>query len=218
MKKFLSALVNTIKNYMVAGILTVVPLYISGYVLYLILDSADRVFKILPKELDPNYHLPFRIPGLGIFFVLGGIFLVGLLVRNYIGGRIVNFGEKILYQIPLIRPIYSAVKQLLLTVFSSSSQNFQRVALIEFPRPGIYAICFVTAFPDKILKGKDMVGVFLPTTPNPTSGFYLMVPESALIPVPVKIEDAFKIIASGGIASPEVEFFEEFKPVLNKDT
>jgi len=181
MKRFFRKLHVAIRNYFVAGILTVVPLSISGYVIYLILHNADKIFNILPSSFNPKVYLPFPIPGLGVIVVLGGIFLTGLLVRNYVGSKIVDFGESLLYRIPLVRPLYSAVKQLLGAIFSESSHSFQRVALIQFPRKGIYAVCFVTGTATGEVQDKTaerVINVFLPTTPNPTSGFYLLVPES----------------------------------------
>ncbi|MCX7823924.1 MAG: DUF502 domain-containing protein [Syntrophobacterales bacterium] len=204
MKRFFKRLHVALRNYFVAGILTVVPISISGYVIYLILHNADKIFTLLPPKFNPKSYLPFNIPGLGIVFVLGGIFLIGLLVRNYIGSRIIDFGEALLYRIPLIRPLYSAVKQLLGAIFSESSRSFQRVALIQFPRKGIYAICFVTGVATgevQDLTAERVVNVFLPTTPNPTSGFYLLVPESELIETTLTVEEAFKLIVSGGLAS-----------------
>jgi len=205
MKRFFRKLHVAIRNYFVAGILTVVPLSISGYVIYLILHNADKIFNILPSSFNPKVYLPFPIPGLGVIVVLGGIFLTGLLVRNYVGSKIVDFGESLLYRIPLVRPLYSAVKQLLGAIFSESSHSFQRVALIQFPRKGIYAVCFVTGTATGEVQDKTaerVINVFLPTTPNPTSGFYLLVPESELIETSLTVEEAFKLIVSGGLASP----------------
>ncbi|MEJ5301735.1 MAG: DUF502 domain-containing protein [Thermodesulforhabdaceae bacterium] len=205
MKKILSKLHVALRNYFVAGVLTVVPLSISGYVIYLILHNADKIFNIFPPNLNPKNYLPFPVPGLGVIVVIGGIFLTGLLVRNYIGSKVVDFGEYLLYRIPLVRPLYSAVKQLLGAIFSESSHNFQRVALIQFPRKGIYAVCFVTGVATGEVQDKTaerVINVFLPTTPNPTSGFYLLVPESELIETSLTVEEAFKLIVSGGLASP----------------
>lgn len=205
MKNFFRRLHVTLRNYFVAGIITVVPISISGYVIYLILHNADKIFTLLPSEFNPKNYLPFPIPGLGVIVVLMGIFLIGLLVRNYIGSKIVDFGESLLYRIPLVRPLYSAVKQLLGAIFSESSRSFQRVALIQFPRKGIYAVCFITGVATgevQDLTVERVVNVFLPTTPNPTSGFYLLVPESELIETSLTVEEAFKLIVSGGLASP----------------
>jgi len=133
------------------------------------------------------------------------VFLTGVLVKNYVGGKIVTFGEIIVYKIPLVRPLYSAVKQLLTAIFSQSEETFRRVVLIEYPRKGMYAMAFVTGTAGGEVQSKTeerVINVFLPTTPNPTSGFYLLVPESQTIPLAISVEDAFKLIISGGVVAP----------------
>ncbi len=204
MKKLLARIRSALKNYFIAGILTIVPLSISGYVIYLILSNADRIFNILPQEFNPKRYLPVPVPGLGVVVVVVVIFCIGVLVRNYVGGRIVDISERVLYRIPLVRPLYSAVKQLLGAIFAESSRSFQRVALIQFPRKGVYAVCFVTGLAAGEVQEKteeQVYNVFLPTTPNPTSGFYLLVPESELIATSLTVEDAFKLIVSGGLVT-----------------
>ena len=205
MKSFSKKIRLRIRNYFIAGLLTVVPLFISFYVVFFVIKNADRIFNIIPEKLNPETYIPFKIPGLGIIIVVLGVFIVGILVRNYVGGKIVAFGESIVYKIPLIRPLYSAVKQLLAAIFSQSDETFRRVVLIEYPRRGMYAIAFVTGScgGEVQRKIKDrVINVFLPTTPNPTSGFYLLVRESETIPLSMSVEDAFKLIISGGVVTP----------------
>lgn len=197
---------DKIRNYFIAGLLTVVPLSITIYVISILLRNADRIFNLIPSRFNPKAHLPFPLPGLGAVLVLTMIFVIGLLVKNYVGGRIIDFGERIVYQIPLVRPIYSAVKQLLVAIFSQSYDGFKRVVMIEYPRRGIYALGFVTGIASgevQELTKERVVNVFLPTTPNPTSGFYLLIPEKDIIPLKISVEDAFKLIISGGLATPE---------------
>lgn len=183
-----------------------VPLSFTVYVISIILKNSDRIFNLLPEPYNPKRLIPFPIPGLGILVVVLVVFLIGLLVKNYVGSRIVEFGERIVYQIPLVRPIYSAVKQLLVAIFSQTGDGFERVVLIEYPRKGIYALGFVTG----VARGEvqevteqRVLNVFLPTTPNPTSGFYLLVPDSDIIPLKISVEDAFKLIISGGLVSSQ---------------
>lgn len=197
---------DKIRNYFIAGLLTVVPLSITIYVINILLRNADRIFNLIPSRFNPKAHLAFPLPGLGAILVLTMIFVIGLLVKNYVGGRIIDFGERIVYQIPLVRPIYSAVKQLLIAIFSQSYDGFKRVVMIEYPRRGIYALGFVTGIASgevQELTKERVVNVFLPTTPNPTSGFYLLIPEKDIIPLKISVEDAFKLIISGGLATPE---------------
>ncbi len=183
-----------------------VPLSFTVYVISIILKNSDRIFNLLPEPYNPKRLIPFPIPGLGILVVVLVVFLIGLLVKNYVGSRIVEFGERIVYQIPLVRPIYSAVKQLLVAIFSQTGDGFERVVLIEYPRRGIYALGFVTG----VARGEvqevteqRVLNVFLPTTPNPTSGFYLLVPDTDIIPLKISVEDAFKLIISGGLVSSQ---------------
>ncbi len=203
---FFKTVKDKIRNYFIAGLLTVVPLSITTYVIAALLQRADRVFNFIPQRYHPNEYLPFPMPGLGAILVLVLIFLIGLLVKNYIGGRIVEFGEKIVYQIPLVRPLYMAVKQLLVAVFSQSYTGFKRVVLIQYPRKGIYALGFVTGVASgevQELTNEVVLNVFLPTTPNPTSGFYLLIPEKDVMPLQMSVEEAFKLVISGGLVTPE---------------
>lgn len=183
-----------------------VPLSFTIYVISIILKNSDRIFNLLPEPYNPKRLIPFPIPGLGIVVVVFLVFLIGVLVKNYVGGRIVEFGERIVYQIPLVRPIYSAVKQLLVAIFSQTGEGFERVVLIEYPRKGIYALGFVTGVARgevQQMTAQRVLNVFLPTTPNPTSGFYLLVPDTDIIPLKISVEDAFKLIISGGLVSSQ---------------
>ncbi|SMC24265.1 Uncharacterized membrane protein [Desulfacinum hydrothermale DSM 13146] len=202
---FLKNLRGKIRAYFIAGLLTVVPLSFTLYVISLLLKHGDRIFNLIPQRFNPRTYLPFPIPGLGIALVVLVVLMIGVLVKNYVGGRIVEFGERIVYQIPLVRPIYTAVKQLLIAIFSQSDDTFKRVVLIEYPRRGVYAIAFVTGVPNgevQSFHSERMINVFLPTTPNPTSGFYLLVPEKETIPLAMSVEEAFKLLISGGLVSP----------------
>jgi uncharacterized membrane protein len=194
-----------IRNYFIAGLLTVVPLSITVYVISSLLKYADRIFNVIPSQYHPREFLPFPFPGLGAILVLTAIFITGLLVRNYVGRHIVEFGERIVYQIPLVRPIYMAIKQLLVAIFSQSYDGFKKVVLIEYPRRGIYALGFLTGVASgevQELTRERVLNVFLPTTPNPTSGFYLLIPEKDLVFLEMSVEDAFKLIISGGLVTP----------------
>lgn len=203
---FLKKLRHRIRGYFITGLLTVVPLSFTIYVISIVLKNSDKIFNLLPEPYNPKRLIPFPIPGLGIVVVLLIIFLIGLMVKNYVGSRIVEFGERIVYQIPLVRPIYSAVKQLLVAIFSQTGEGFERVVLIEYPRRGIYALGFVTGVARgevQQMTEQRVLNVFLPTTPNPTSGFYLLVPDTDIIPLKISVEDAFKLIISGGLVSSQ---------------
>jgi len=198
---------DRIRNYFIAGLLTVVPLSITTYVIAVLLQHADRVFHLVPPQYHPKEFLPFPLPGLGAIIVFLLIVMTGLLVKNYLGGKIVDFGERIVYQIPLVRPLYMAVKQLLVAVFSQNYRGFKRVALIEYPRKGIYVLGFVTGVASgevQEITQEVVLNIFLPTTPNPTSGFYLLVPEKDVMPLQMSVEEAFKLVISGGLVSPDL--------------
>ncbi len=199
MKKYL-------KKYFIAGLLVVVPLYISMYVVYLIVNAMDSIFYVLPEEIRPHSYMPFHIPGLGILVTVVGIMLVGMVVTNFLGKKMVEIGEAIVARIPFMRTIYNVTKQFLSTFFSQESHGFNRVVLLEYPRKGMYSIGFVTSRTRGEIQERTeqkTVNVFIPTTPNPTSGFYFAVPEEDVIPLDMSVEDAFKVIMSGGIVVPE---------------
>ena len=157
------------------------------------------VLKLIPAKYVPE------IPGLGFILAVILISAVGLLTRNFAGRKVVQLGEKMVDRIPLVRIIYSGVKQLLEAFFVQKTAAFRRVALLEYPRRGVYVIGFITGESRGEVQrktDKNMINVFVPTTPNPTSGFYVLIPEDELVALDMTIEDAFKLIISGGIFTP----------------
>lgn len=197
---------KTLKRYFITGLLIVVPLGLTFYVLALIVGLMDAVLTYLPKPLQPDTYLPFHIPGLGIIFTILTILLVGLIATNLLGRRLISAGEGFLDKIPFLRGIYNSTKQFLETFLSKEHQGFRRVVLVEFPRKGLYSVGFVTGVTRGEVQDKTqerVINVFLPTTPNPTTGYYLLVPEKDVIPLEMTVEDAFKLIITGGMVSPE---------------
>ncbi len=157
------------------------------------------VLKLIPAKYVPE------IPGLGFILAVILISAVGLLTRNFAGRKVVQLGENMVDRIPLVRIIYSGVKQLLEAFFVQKTAAFRRVALLEYPRRGVYVIGFITGESRGEVQrktDKNMINVFVPTTPNPTSGFYVLIPEDELVGLDMTIEDAFKLIISGGIFTP----------------
>ena len=196
---------NRIKGYFLAGLLVLIPLGVTLYVIHFLISLMDNTIKLLPHFLRPDTILHVHIPGLGIILILIITLLTGIMVKNYIGHKLVLYGELIVGYIPLVNTVYQGIKQLVEAVFTSRGQNFNRVIVLEYPRKGIYTLGFVTSNVKGLLKYEgfeNMLNVFVPTTPNPTSGFYLLVPEKDVIDLNVKVEDAFKIIMSGGILMP----------------
>lgn len=208
---------KSLKGYFITGLLVLIPLYITAYVLSLIVGFMEGVFDILPHALRPSEYLPVYVPGMGIIFTIVLIFLTGLVTRNFLGSRLLNLGERAIGRIPVLRLVYNGTKQFMETFFSKDSKGFRKVVLVEFPRKGVYSIGFVTGVSKGELKGRTeggTVSVFIPTTPNPTSGFFIVAPEEEVMYLDMKVEDAFKVIMTGGIVVPSGADFHE--AVLNK--
>jgi len=194
-----------IRGYFLAGLLVIVPLGVTVFVITAILRLIDRLLIIIPPKFHPHTYLPFKIPGLGLVLAIVLIMITGILVKNYIGRRVVDFGEYILSGIPLVRPVYAAVKQVIQAMFGDTPYAFKRAILVEYPRKGVWAIAFVTGKTYGEIEEKTekkTINVFLPTTPNPTSGFYLVIPEEDTISLDISVEDAFKLLISGGVVEP----------------
>ena len=199
---------HLLRTYFLTGLLIVVPIGISAWFLQLIINWTDNKLTLLPPLLHPNTYLPFPVPGLGLILTLISIFIVGVVTTNFIGKAFVSLGERVVDKIPLIRSIYILVKQVMETIFSQDKEGFKRVVLIEYPRKGLYSIAFVTGVARGEVQAKTsdtLVNVFVPTTPNPTSGFLIMVPEEDTIPLKMDVEAAFKLVISGGMVTEEIK-------------
>jgi uncharacterized membrane protein len=194
-----------IKRYFITGLLIWVPLAITAWVLSLIAGAADQTLRLLPESARPYQLLGFDLPGAGIVLTLLIIFLTGLLAANFIGQRLVGWWEKLLARIPVVNSIYNSVKQVSDTLFSSSGNAFRKALLVQYPRPGSWTIAFLTGSPggDVInhLQG-EFVSVYVPTTPNPTSGFFLMMPRNEVIELEMDVDEALKYIISMGVVTP----------------
>jgi uncharacterized membrane protein len=204
------------RGYFMTGLLVVVPLYLSYYVLSIIVNSMDSMLTLLPVSLRPDTYLPFHVPGLGIIFTVFGIFMIGLLTTNYLGKTILSLTEKGMARLPVVRMVYNATKQFMETFFSQENQGFRKVVLIEFPRKGLYSMGFMTSRVNGEIKhrttSEPSVCVFVPTTPNPTSGYFAVLPEKDVIYLDMKVEDAFKVIMTGGMVIPNNDEFKNFIP------
>lgn len=197
-----------LRTYFLTGLLVVVPVGISLWFLQFVIQWTDKQLALLPARLHPNTYLPFPIPGLGLILTVISIFLIGVVATNIIGKTFVQLGEKIVDKIPLVRSIYLLVKQVMETILSKDQESFKRVVLIEYPRKGLYSIAFVTGVARGEIQqktSKKVINVFVPTTPNPTSGFLIMVPEEDAITLDMDVEMAFKLVISGGMVATEKE-------------
>ncbi|MEI6000263.1 DUF502 domain-containing protein [Paraburkholderia bengalensis] len=187
------------------GLLVLVPLAITLWVLGLIIGTMDQTLLLLPSAWQPERLFGFRLPGLGAVLTLAFIFVVGLLTQNFVGQKLVGWWELIVARIPVVGPIYTSVKQVSDTLLSSSGNAFRKALLIEYPRKGSYTIGFLTGIPGGDVVNhlkEDHVSVYVPTTPNPTSGFFLMVPKSEVIELDMTVDAALKYIVSMGVVAP----------------
>ena len=200
-KKSKRSIISSLRNNFIAGIVVLIPI---GITLYLTLFIIKISSKILPKEINPNYYLPYNIPGLEILISIIIITFVGWLSLSFIGKKLFDLFETILKKIPILRTIYSAVNQLTET-FAKSKEDKKSVVLVEYPRKGTWAVGFATRDNVGEIKnkvGEELVNVFVPTTPNPTSGFLLMFLKKEVIYLDISFEQASKFIVSAGSTDP----------------
>ena len=194
------------KKYLITGLLIWVPLVITVWVLSLLVDTLDLTLLLLPTSWQPRSWLGFHIPGLGVLLTLAVVFVTGVFAANIIGQRLVMYWEGLLARIPIVKSLYSSVKQVSDTLFSSSGLAFRKVLLVQYPRQGSWTIAFLTGQPGgdvaNYLKG-EYVSVYVPTTPNPTSGFFLMMPTADVVELDISVDAALKYIISMGVVPPE---------------
>jgi uncharacterized membrane protein len=196
---------NKLKNAFLAGLAVAIPIGLTIYILIFLIDLMDGLLRVIPPDYHPDRFLGVRIPGLGVIATVVLIFTAGFLTTSYLGGKFFRFAEALVERIPLVRGIYQAIKQIVQTMVSKEGQSFKRVVLVEFPRPGLYTVAFVTGVTTGELKDKtggNCINLFVPTTPNPTSGYYVMVPEDGVTDLEMSVEEAFKLIISGGMIAP----------------
>ncbi len=197
---------ESLQRYFLAGLLVFLPVAITLWFLGWVIELLDSVLDVLPSKLHPNSYLPFPIPRLGAIVTLVLILFLGILTRGVATRRFLAAWEKILIQIPVFRGIYTAVQKLVQTFLGQSQANRQ-VVMIEYPRKGLYAVGFAMGRAWRELEKRNnnaqLVNVFVPTTPNPTSGFYILVPVNEVAPLDMTIEEALKLITSGGLITPD---------------
>lgn len=193
------------RKYLITGLLIWIPLVITIWVLKLVVDTLDQSLLLLPPQWRTESFLGFHVPGLGVILTLVIVFVTGLLATNFLGARLVHLWNEILHRIPVVNSIYSSVKQISDTLFSSSGQAFRRALLVQWPREGMWTIAFLTGRPGgdvvRHLQG-DYVSVYVPTTPNPTGGYFVMMPRKDVIELDMSVDAALKYIISMGVVSP----------------
>jgi uncharacterized membrane protein len=194
------------RKYFITGLLILVPLAITAWVLNLVISTMDQSLLFVPERWQPRTLFGFNIPGLGTLLTVVIIFLTGLLTNNLVGNYVLRVWEKLLKRIPLVNSLYSSVKQVSDTLLSSSGNAFRKAVLIPYPHQNSYTIAFLTGTPGGDVKNHlvgDYVSVYVPTTPNPTSGFFLMLARKDVVELDMTVDAALKYIVSMGVVSPE---------------
>ena len=197
---------RNIRRYLVSGLLIWLPIIATVVVVRFILDLMDRTLLLLPRHLRPEAFFDLHIPGLGAIMAVFIVLVTGILVTNFVGRTLVDFGEDVLQRIPFVRAIYGGVKSFSETLLSNSGNSFKKVLLVQYPREGLWSIGFQTAsdLPEISARtGAEQVCVFVPTTPNPTSGFIFMVPRTQVIELDMTVDAAMKMIVTLGVVTPQ---------------
>lgn len=201
------------KRYLIAGLLVWLPLGVTVAALIFLVNFFDKSLLLIPPEYRPEALLGFTIPGLGVVLLLSLILLTGMLVANLLGTRLIRLWEAFLARIPLVRSIYTAVKQITEAIFGSGDQTFKKAYLVQYPRVGLWTLAFQTSTQQGEAQYKtglnEVVNLFVPTTPNPTSGFFIMASKNEIIELDLNVDEALKMVISGGVVvpdwSPEIE-------------
>lgn len=194
------------RKYFLTGLLVLVPLVITAWVLSMIISTLDQSLLFVPEAWQPHRLFGRDIPGVGAVLTLAIVFITGLLTNNLVGGYIVRLGDRIMKRIPVVSSLYGSVKQVSDTLFSSSGNAFRTPVLIPYPHADSYTIAFLTGVPGGDVKNHlvgDYVSVYVPTTPNPTSGFFLMMERSKVVELNMSVDAALKHIVSMGVVAPE---------------
>jgi uncharacterized membrane protein len=198
---------HRLRNYFLTGVVITAPIAITAYLGWKFLVYLDdRTSVLIPAQYNPENYLPFAVPGIGLVVAMVGLTLIGALTANFLGRYLIQMGESVVNRMPVVRSVYNVLKQIFETAVSSSSTSFRQVVLIEYPRKGIWAVAFLTAYTsgemERRFDGQEMINVFLPTTPNPTSGFLLFVPKKDTIFLDMTVEEGIKLVISAGMIIP----------------
>ncbi len=213
-----------LRGYFLAGVLITAPIFITFYLAWLFINFVDsKVTPLIPDKYNPETYLPFGMPGLGLIVLLIVLTLIGALTAGFVGRLYIRVSERLLNRMPIIRGFYNAIKQILETVLAQQSNAFREAVLVEYPRRGMWAIAFITGRTRGEVQNiteEECINIFLPTTPNPTSGFLLFVPKKELVPLSMSVEEALKMVISGGIVTPvdHRPAAEQTKPLVSAAT
>jgi uncharacterized membrane protein len=208
---FHRSLAQRLRSWFFTGLVVFGPVAVTAYIAWFVIDTVDNWVKPwLPETLSPDGYLPFHLPGFGLVVALVGLTFLGFLTANIIGRSLVSFSEAMFDRMPLVRGVYKGLKQVFETVFSQSGSQFRKVGLVEFPTRGSWSIVFVSSDPGPVVSSalpgeKPMISVFLPCTPNPTTGFFFYIAAEDVIELPISADEAAKLIMSAGLIQPEAQ-------------
>ncbi|MDX8391728.1 MAG: DUF502 domain-containing protein [Mariprofundaceae bacterium] len=194
------------KRWFFTGLILLVPILVTVYLFVGVVNAMDSLILLIPAAWQPDQIIGFHLPGLGVLLTFIIVLITGMIGTSFIGRWLVRMGESIVERIPLVRSVYSALKSVLETVLRDNQDAFRRVVLIEYPRRGAYALAFVSGTGEAEVQqktGENVISVFVPTAPNPTSGFLLYVPEEETMPLDMSVEDGMKCVISAGVITPD---------------
>lgn len=195
-----------LRNYFLTGIVVAAPMGVTLYVTWLFISFVDRSIKpLIPDAYNPETYLRFGLPGLGLLVMVAFLTLLGALAANFFGQTLLDYGERIVIRLPFMRGLYNATKQIMETVTTPSGASFRQAALIEYPRKGLWTVCFITGEAAAEVRSRltgEMISVYVPTTPNPTSGFLLYVLRTEVVLLEMSVEEAVKMVISLGLVAP----------------
>lgn len=204
-----------LRRYFISGLLVWLPIWVTILAIKFLVDILSYTLLLLPKEYQPDALIGFHIPGIGVVITLLVIFLTGLFVTNLLGSRLLAMGDGLIARIPIVRTVYMGVKQIVETVFTPGGQSFRKVYLVEYPRAGTWTIAFQTGdTANEVLQKlheEQMISVYVPTTPNPTSGFLLMIAKNNAIELDMSVDQALKFVISLGVVQPNNHILETAK-------
>lgn len=199
-----------VRTWFLTGLIVAGPLALTAWIVWWFISLVDGWVKpLVPAGMWPDHYLPMHLPGVGVVMAFLGLTLLGFLTANLAGRSLLKLGERILDRMPVVRSIYKSLKQIFETVFSQSGTGFRRVGLVQFPQPGMWSIVFISAPPSDVVSTNlppvEHMSVFLPCTPNPTTGFYFYLPASEVVEVPLSPDEAAKLIMSAGLIQPDTQ-------------
>ena len=201
-----AGIMGKLRNYFMAGILVTAPISITIYLGWLFVTFVDgKVTPLIPKAYNPENYLPFAIPGIGVVVIIIAMILVGAMTAGFVGRIFNRVSDRIMNRVPVLRGIYKATRQIFETILAQQSNAFREAVLVEYPRKGMWVIAFITGTTKgevQAVTDDELINIFVPTTPNPTSGFLIFVSKSEIIRLSMSVEDALKMVISGGIVTP----------------